>query len=72
MEQMEFSEFIHLFFIRGYTAKQPIFLRAMLKASVNNSGLLSYDQLQIKSARIGQIIERTDEITMRWLELSEK
>ena len=37
-----------------------------------NSGLLPYDQLQVKSARIGQIIERTDEITMRWLELSEK
>jgi ATP-binding cassette subfamily F protein uup len=37
-----------------------------------NSGTLPYDQLQIKSARIGQIIERTDLITMRWLELSEK
>ena len=37
-----------------------------------NSGLLPYDQLQVKSARIGQIIERTDLITMRWLELSEK
>ena len=37
-----------------------------------NSGSLPYDQLQVKSARIGQIIERTDEITMRWLELSEK
>ena len=37
-----------------------------------NSGTLPYDQLQQKSARIGQIIERTDTITMRWLELSEK
>jgi ATP-binding cassette subfamily F protein uup len=37
-----------------------------------NSGTLPYDQLQIKSARIGQIIERIDLITMRWLELSEK
>ncbi|MBR4811411.1 MAG: ABC-F family ATP-binding cassette domain-containing protein [Bacteroidaceae bacterium] len=37
-----------------------------------NSGTLPYDQLQQKSARIGQIMERTDEITMRWLELSEK
>ena len=37
-----------------------------------NSGTLPYDQLQQKSARIGQIMERTDEITLRWLELSEK
>ena len=37
-----------------------------------NSGTLPYDQLQQKSARIGQIMERTDLITMRWLELSEK
>jgi len=37
-----------------------------------NSGTLPYDLLQQKSARIGQIIERTDLITMRWLELSEK
>ena len=37
-----------------------------------NSGTLPYDRLQQKSARIGQIMERTDEITMRWLELSEK
>ena len=37
-----------------------------------NSGALPYDLLQQKSARIGQIMERTDEITMRWLELSEK
>ena len=37
-----------------------------------NSGTLPYDQLQQKSSRIGQIMERTDEITMRWLELSEK
>ncbi len=37
-----------------------------------NSGTLPYDQLQTKSARIGQIIDRTDQITMRWLELSKK
>ncbi len=37
-----------------------------------NSGTLPYDQLQSKSARIGEIIARTDEITLRWLELSEK
>ena len=37
-----------------------------------NSGALPYDQLQHKSARVGEIIDRTDEITMRWLELSEK
>ena len=37
-----------------------------------NTGTLPFDQLQQKSSRIGQIIERTDEITMRWLELSEK
>ena len=37
-----------------------------------NSGSLPYDQLQAQSARIGQIIARTDEITLRWLELSEK
>ena len=36
------------------------------------SGTLAYDQLQAKSARVGEIIERTDFITMRWLELSEK
>ena len=36
------------------------------------SGTLPYDQLQQKSARIGEIMERTDLITMRWLELSEK
>ena len=37
-----------------------------------NSGTLPYDLLRAKSARIGEIIERTDIITMRWLELSEK
>ena len=37
-----------------------------------NSGTLPYDKLQQKSARIGEIMERTDVITMRWLELSEK
>ncbi len=37
-----------------------------------NSGSLAYDVLNAKSARIGEIISRTDEITMRWLELSEK
>ena len=37
-----------------------------------NSGTLPYDELHKKSARIGQIIDRNDEITLRWLELSEK
>ena len=37
-----------------------------------NSGTLPFDQLSAKSARIGEIIARNDEITMRWLELSEK
>ena len=37
-----------------------------------NSGILPYDRLQAKSARVGEIIERTDIITMRWLELSDK
>ena len=37
-----------------------------------NSGNLPYDQLQLKSTRVGDIIGRTDLITMRWLELSEK
>ena len=37
-----------------------------------NSGTLAYDVLAAKSARIGEIIARTDEITMRWLKLSEK
>ena len=37
-----------------------------------NSGTLPYDQLQQKSARIGQILDLIDTITMRWLELSEK
>ena len=45
--------------------------KAQLESELN-SGTLPYDQLQQKSARIGQIMERTDEITMRWLELSEK
>jgi ATP-binding cassette subfamily F protein uup len=45
--------------------------KTMLEQELN-SGTLPYDQLQQKSARIGQIIERTDTITMRWLELSEK
>jgi ATP-binding cassette subfamily F protein uup len=37
-----------------------------------NSGTLPYDQLQQKSARIGQILDLIDTITMRWLQLSEK
>lgn len=37
-----------------------------------NSGTLPFDKLQLHSGRIGEIIERTDEITLRWLELSEK
>lgn len=37
-----------------------------------NSGTLPYDTLQAKSARIGEIMDRTDEITLRWLELNEK
>ena len=45
--------------------------KAQLESELN-SGTLPYNQLQQKSARIGQIMERTDEITMRWLELSEK
>ena len=45
--------------------------KAQLESELN-SGTLPYDQLQQKSARIGEIMERTDEITMRWLELSEK
>ncbi|MCQ2064576.1 MAG: ABC-F family ATP-binding cassette domain-containing protein [Bacteroidaceae bacterium] len=35
-------------------------------------GSLPYDVLQAKSARIGEIIDRIDEATMRWLELSDK
>ncbi|MBO6078636.1 MAG: ABC-F family ATP-binding cassette domain-containing protein [Bacteroidaceae bacterium] len=45
--------------------------KALLEEELN-SGSLPYDRLQQKSARIGQIMERTDDITMRWLELSEK
>ena len=45
--------------------------KAQLESELN-SGTLPYNQLQQKSAHIGQIMERTDEITMRWLELSEK
>lgn len=45
--------------------------KSMLEEDLN-SGTLAYDVLAIKSARIGEIIARTDEITMRWLELSEK
>ena len=45
--------------------------KALLEEELN-SGSLPYDRLQQKSARIGQIMERTDDITMRWLDLSEK
>ena len=45
--------------------------KAALEADLN-SGILPYDVLSSKSARIGEIIERTDVITLRWLELSEK
>ena len=45
--------------------------KAQLEEALN-SGSLPYDELQAKSARIGEIIERNDEITLRWLELSEK
>lgn len=45
--------------------------KAQLESELN-SGTLPYDELQKKSARIGQIIDRNDEITLRWLELSEK
>jgi len=45
--------------------------KAVLEEELN-SGTLSFDILQEKSQRIGQIMERTDLITMRWLELSEK
>lgn len=37
-----------------------------------NSGTLDYAALQAESARVGEIISRIDEITLRWLELSEK
>ena len=37
-----------------------------------NSGTLDYAALAEKSARVGAIIARIDEITFRWLELSEK
>lgn len=43
--------------------------KSQLEADLN-SGTLDYAALQSKSARIGEIISRTDEITMRWLELS--
>ena len=45
--------------------------KAQLESELN-SGTLPYDELQKKSARIGQIIDRNDKITLRWLELSEK
>lgn len=44
--------------------------RAALESELA-SGSLAYDVLQQKSARIGEIIARTDDATMRWLELSE-
>ena len=37
-----------------------------------SSGILSADDLQAKSRRIGQIMEELDEKTLRWIELSEK
>ena len=37
-----------------------------------NSGTLDYAALQAESARVGEIISRIDEITLRWLELCEK
>lgn len=36
-----------------------------------NSGTLSMDELNCKSARIGELINEIEEKTMRWLELSE-
>ena len=36
-----------------------------------NSGSLSIDELNVKSARIGELINEIEEKTMRWLELSE-
>lgn len=45
--------------------------RASLEAELN-TGSLAYDVLAAKSTRVGQVISRIDEITMRWLELSEK
>lgn len=45
--------------------------RAALEAEMN-SGSLQYEELSAKSVRVGQVISRIDEITMRWLELSEK
>ena len=40
--------------------------------SALNSGSLSPEKLQEKSARIGKLMEELDEKEMRWLELSEK
>lgn len=37
-----------------------------------NSGTLPFDQLSEKANRVGWIIDRIDEITLRWLELSER
>ena len=37
-----------------------------------NSGTLPFDQLSEKANRIGWIIDRIDEITLRWMELSER
>jgi ATP-binding cassette subfamily F protein uup len=36
-----------------------------------SSGALSNDELQQKGERLGQIVDQIDELTMRWLELSE-
>jgi ATPase components of ABC transporters with duplicated ATPase domains len=36
-----------------------------------NSGSLSIDELNVKSSRIGELINEIEEKTMRWLELSE-
>lgn len=42
-----------------------------LLSTALSSGALSNELLLEKGARLGQVVEKIDEFTMRWLELSE-
>jgi ATP-binding cassette subfamily F protein uup len=42
-----------------------------LLSSELSSGNLSNEQLLVKGARLGAVVDQIDEFTLRWLELSE-
>ncbi|MFR9593890.1 MAG: ABC transporter C-terminal domain-containing protein, partial [Rikenellaceae bacterium] len=45
--------------------------KAQMEAELS-SGTLSVEELTATANKIGEIIDQIDEMTMRWLELSEK